>query len=72
MSTIPLSADPAPITDANDERRLRLRLRELCDEVLASQRVAEGRDVLTAEERQEARTLLSQFAPRAGMRERVR
>lgn len=65
--------DPALPTDADlDDRRRLLRLRELCDEVLASRRVEEGRDLLTDEERAEARALLAGFAPRAGQRERAR
>jgi hypothetical protein len=55
-----------------DERRQRTRLRELCDEVLASFRVASGNDMLSADDRREARTLLDRFAPRAGKRERSR
>lgn len=69
--TLPTSDLPAAL-DAADERRHLLRLRELCDEVLASQRVAEGRDVMTDEERREARALLASFAPRVGLRERAR
>lgn len=71
-----LASDASDATDlpldAADERRHLLRLRELCDEVLASQRVAEGRDVMTDEERREARALLASFTPRVGMRERAR
>jgi len=45
-------------------RRTRLRLRDLCDEVLASYRVATGRDPLSAIERDDARALLGRVAPR--------
>lgn len=45
-------------------RRTRLRLRDLCDEVLASYRVATGRDPMTSAEREDARALLSRVAPR--------
>ncbi|MDF1505137.1 hypothetical protein [Roseisolibacter sp. H3M3-2] len=76
MSTsLPDSPELAPdITSAEaaDERRHLLRLRELCDEVLATQRVSEGRDIMTDDERQEARQLLASFAPRVGRRERGR
>jgi arginine/lysine/ornithine decarboxylase len=68
----PLSPALPDVAAAADERRHLLRLRELCDEVLASQRVAEGRDVMTADERAEARQLLADIAPRAGRRERAR
>jgi hypothetical protein len=44
-------------------RRTRLRLRELCDEVLASYRVAKGHDPVSAVEREDARSLLSRVAP---------
>ena len=45
------------------ERRNRKHLRELCDEVLASYRVASEREVLTELDRAEARTLLARIAP---------
>ena len=47
------------------ERRTRARLRELCDEILASYRLARGQDLWTDEERREARMLLSRVAPLA-------
>jgi hypothetical protein len=45
------------------ERRSRSRLRELCDEVLASHRVANDRDVISEAERADARTILSRLTP---------
>ena len=60
------------VASSADDRRQRTRLRELCDEVLASFRVASGDDVLSADDRREARMLLDRFAPRAGKRERSR
>lgn len=51
---------PRPVT-AN--RRRRTHLRELCDEVLASFRLARGRDVLSAGDREAARTVLAQLTP---------
>lgn len=60
------------VESSADDRRQRTRLRELCDEVLASFRVASGGDVLSADDRREARMLLDRFAPRAGKRERSR
>jgi hypothetical protein len=45
------------------DRRNRRRLRELCDEVLASYRVANERDVISDAERADARMLLSRIAP---------
>ena len=50
--------------NSSADRRQRLRLRELCDEVLASYRVATGREPLSDVERREARALLSGIAPR--------
>lgn len=47
-------------------RRTRLRLRELCDEVLASYRVATGRDPLTSTDREAAGSLLRRVAPGIG------
>ena len=45
------------------DRRTRLRLRELCDEVIASFRVASDRDLLTDRDRMEAQALLSRMVP---------
>jgi hypothetical protein len=44
-------------------RRTRLRLRELCDEVLASYRAATGRAPLSDADRATARTLLRDLVP---------
>ena len=48
---------------APDERRTHHRLRELCDEVIASFRVARGSELLSASERAEANQILSQLTP---------
>jgi len=45
------------------DRRTRPRLRELCDEVLASYRVARGEEVVSREDRELANQLLSRLAP---------
>jgi hypothetical protein len=55
------AAGPRPVAA---DRRTRLRLRELCDEVIASYRVATDRDVLTENDRAAARALLQSVAPR--------
>ena len=47
------------------ERRNRRRLRELCDEVLASYRVASDRDVISESDRAAAQMVLAQIAPLA-------
>ena len=47
----------------NAERRTRARLRDLCDEVLASYRLAQGRDLWTDDERREAQSVLARVAP---------
>ncbi|HET9425340.1 MAG TPA: hypothetical protein VFO55_08220 [Gemmatimonadaceae bacterium] len=47
------------------ERRSRRRLRELCDEVLASHRIAHDRDVISDADRADARMILSRVAPLA-------
>jgi hypothetical protein len=44
-------------------RRSRVRLRDLCDEVLASYRAARERDVISEGERHDARRLLARVAP---------
>ena len=48
------------------DRRNRRRLRELCDEVLASYRVANDRDVISDSDRADARMMLAQIAPLGG------
>jgi hypothetical protein len=60
-----LSSATSPVMPAATpaDRRTRLRLRELCDEVIASFRVATDRDVLSAAERAEAKSLLARIAP---------
>ena len=45
------------------DRRNRRHLRELCDEVLASYRLASDRDVITESERADARAMLASIAP---------
>ena len=49
--------------DASGSRRTRLRLRELCDEVLASYRIATDRTPITARKRAEATALLRHVTP---------
>ena len=46
------------------DRRTRGRLRELCDEILASYRLAQGEDLLSAEERRSAEEMLKGLTPR--------
>jgi hypothetical protein len=53
----------APRPGRSDRRTLR-RLRELCDEVLASYRVAQGQDLLTQEDREAAEQVLREVAPK--------
>ena len=53
-TTVPTSA----------ERRTRHRLRDLCDEVIASYRAATGGQVLTDDDRNEAYALLGRIMPR--------
>ena len=48
---------------ARKDRRTRARLRELCDEVLASYRLAQGQDVVTTEDRELAHQVLRGIAP---------
>jgi hypothetical protein len=46
------------------ERRTRARLRELCDEVLASYRLAIGEDLVTPEDRELAEQHLRELTPK--------
>ena len=45
------------------ERRTRSRLRELCEEVLASYRIAQGEDFVTSEDRETADQVLRSLTP---------
>lgn len=54
---------PAGPQSVPANRRSRTRLRELCDEVLASFRAARQRELITDDERTEARTALAGVAP---------
>lgn len=51
---------PTPVPS---DRRRRARLRDLCDEVLASFRVASERDLFTERDRAEGKALLAIIAP---------
>lgn len=53
-----LNRGPRGPRRARGDRRTRVHLRELCDEVLASYRVARGEDVITDEDRRAAEELL--------------
>jgi len=45
------------------DRRYRARFRELCEEVLASYRIAQGEDLVTADDRDEAEQVLRHLTP---------
>ena len=49
---------------ASLERRTKARLRELCDEVLASYRIAIGEDLVTPEDRELAQQHLRNLTPK--------
>jgi hypothetical protein len=65
--TIRLTDDVPTITAAPDdaERRTHVRLRDLCDEVLASYRVAREGDLITEADRTEAKAVLARVHPLA-------
>ena len=62
MHPCPTDRRSADRTESSS-RRTRLRLRELCDEVLASHRVAHGRAPVSDDDRAEASALLSRVVP---------
>ena len=62
-ASAPSSDHPAGPQPVPANRRRRVRLRELCDEVLASFRVARERDLISDGERQAARALLAGMTP---------
>jgi hypothetical protein len=51
-------------TNRATERRTKLRLRELCDEVLASYHQARGRDLFSNDDRKAARELMASVVNR--------
>jgi hypothetical protein len=57
VSSLASIADQQTPRGARADRRTRRRLRELCDEVLASYRVATGRDLFSEEDRRAAREI---------------
>ena len=59
----PSSSRAAGPRNVNADRRTRLRLRELCDEVSASWRAAAGHELFTDADRSEARALIGRLAP---------
>ena len=62
----PASVHPAGPQRVPANRRSRVRLRELCDEVLASFRVARERDLFSDGDRQDARAILARVTPNTG------
>jgi hypothetical protein len=61
-SVRPESPTAAPLVVSTD-RRERQRLRDLCDEVIASFRVASGRDPISDQDRAEASLILPGMTP---------
>lgn len=57
----PLSIPAQSLSSLPADRRRRARLRDLCDEVLASFRAAASRDVISPTEREEGRAVLSKM-----------
>ncbi len=57
------ASGPRPVPS---DRRTRLRLRELCDEVLASHRVATGNEPWSERDRAEGHALLTRLSTRRG------
>ena len=62
MQPFPTDRRAADRTESST-RRTRLRLRELCDEVLASHRAATGNVPVSDDDRAEASALLDRVAP---------
>ena len=61
-STTSDSRNSGPVR-VNSERRQRSRLRDLCDEVLASFRAAQSRELISADELAESRAMLATMTP---------
>ena len=60
---MPISMTDASVRTTPADRRTRLRLRDLCDEVIASFRAASGHELLSDAERAEARATLARVTP---------
>ena len=58
-----LNRGPRGPRRARGDRRMRVHLRELCDEVLASYRLARGEDVISDDDRRAAEELLRDVTP---------
>ena len=58
----PATSPAMPATSS--DRRTRLRLRELCDEVIASFRAATDRDMFSAADRADAKSMLARITSR--------
>lgn len=63
-TTIASRRQPVGPSPVSQDRRTRRRLRALCDEVLASYRVASQREIISDVERQEAAAFLARLTPR--------
>ena len=61
-STTRKSHSTGPVR-VNSDRRQRSRLRDLCDEVLASFRAAQSRELISADELEESRAMLATMTP---------
>ncbi len=61
----PTSSNARDPRNVSDNRLMRHRLRELCDEVLASYRAAKARELFEEDERNEARAVLARIVPLA-------
>jgi hypothetical protein len=62
-SSAAVAVDPAGPQPVPANRRSRVRLRELCDEVLASVRIAHDRELISDGEREDARAVLARVTP---------
>jgi hypothetical protein len=63
MRSHPAPDNPIGRRRPTSDRRQRARLRDLCDEVLASFRLATGHDPISEQDRQAARELMRELAP---------
>jgi hypothetical protein len=63
---VPVSSRNSGTTPVASDRRQRTRLRDLCDEVLASFRLAADRDPISEQDRKVALDLLPRLTPRVG------
>ena len=64
IEQLAMNGPMGPRRRTRTDRRVRSRLRDLCEEVLASYRMAQGQDLVTPDEREQAEQILRSLTPK--------